>query len=142
MAVFIGGRSRSLRVSMTYSEVLITYHRINLSKSSSFAVDLHFTGAASHLQLWRKARAGSRHEAFHNERFLAHQKALMLVVFTGGDFSVAVDPTGFELHKRGTWSSGYILEKDPLMFNSFPYDLKLVVGEEHPNVVYLSNIAA
>lgn len=124
---------------MTYSDVLISYHRIKLSRSNANAVDIFFTGAGQHLLLWKMAVSGSWQEQFHDERFRAHLKALMEVVFTGGDFSVAIDPTEFGLQKRENWSweSGSILHKDPRMFNSLPYDNRFTVGETHPNDTYL-----
>ncbi len=123
---------------MRYSEILgPVYHKIGLSPSCQFWIDVHFTAAAHHLIRYREALSGSHEEKFHDELFRAHFRRMKEIVYTGGDFTRAVDPTHMCLHRRATWNPKFDDIIDPLMFNKMKPDGRFAVGIEHISDPYL-----
>lgn len=127
---------------MRYSEILTTvYHKIQLPLECQFWLDVHFTSAAHHLIRYRESDRDSKEESFHDRLFREHLYRLKEIVFTTGDFRIAVDPTGCNLHRRATWNPEYEPIIDPTMFNKMTSDDRFKVGQAHVSDVYLQKDA-
>jgi hypothetical protein len=125
---------------MRYSEIIgDVYHHIRLPEPNQFWLDVYFSAAAHHLIRWREAQRDSNEEAFHNNLFRKHLHAMMNIIYISGNFREAVDPTGFELHKRESWNPERLTVglPDPLMFNAMTGDERFGLGEHHISDSYL-----
>lgn len=125
---------------MKFSSIIgKAYHQILLSMDNQELVDIYFTASSHHYYRCNETLKGSEIEEFHIKMFKRHLWAFMEIIYENGDFSIARDPTGLDLHIRKNWNPSRSKDgiPDPLMFNSMKPDSRYTIGYYHPNDEYL-----
>jgi hypothetical protein len=117
---------------LRYSQILgSAFYHIGLSQADCDKVDTHFTAAAHHRFRMFESKGAAR--TFHMLRYQAHLKAMMLAVYSEGDFSKAVDESGSGLDFRESWNPDRVEIPDYRMFNSMTPDHRFLVNQSHPS---------
>jgi hypothetical protein len=116
---------------LRYSDILGPYfYHIGLTDDDKDMVDTYFTGAAHHLARLKEA-VTKEHRYFHLRKHRAHLRNMMMIVYTKGDFSNAIDESNRDLDRRDTWNPDFCIMPDPLMFKKMLPNWAYKVGEEH-----------
>ena len=122
---------------MKYSEVLNQFYFIDLSTDSALLVDVHFTGAAHHLNRSIEDNPTVIQD-FHQYRYSKHLHNLFNTVFVKGNFSSACDPSSQGAEIRSRWDPDNLAIFDSSMFSEMIADIRFLAGCEHPNDKYLT----
>lgn len=122
---------------MKYSEVINQFYSIDLSSDSALLVDVHFTGAAHHLNRSIEDNP-SVIQDFHQYRYSKHLQNLFNTVFVKGNFTSACDPSLQGADIRSKWDPESLVIFDRSMFSEMRADIRFLAGYEHPNDKYLT----
>jgi hypothetical protein len=117
--------------------------RIKLSNEAEEQIALHLKACHHHSVLSEDKRSAQTHREFHRERYLAHLRRILEIVYTEGDFSEATSKeTSFapQMIEREAWDPDRHLLPDHEMFGASHADTRFPIGKPHAADALLVNL--